>query len=144
MWYRNGDGVETSYQEITIRTKPAPADVACSKSVSTWYQGDIAIEKFNFTSSNLNNGYIGYYRYKWDRSSGATVTGSDTQWLSGTLQPAPYNSKKIYLHVLPYNADAEAGTQVNYGPYYFVDTSRLLKHWKFFDDDGNFIEMGPK
>jgi hypothetical protein len=72
------------------------------------------------------------------------VTGGDTQWTSGTLSLTPWNSKLMYLHVLPYNGDNVAGTQVNYGPYYFVETARLLKHGKFFDEDGNLIDMGAK
>ncbi|MFC1509858.1 family 16 glycoside hydrolase [Candidatus Omnitrophota bacterium] len=142
VWYRNGDGTETAYQEITIRTEPAPADTACDKSASTWYQGDSSTEDFEFTSSNLDSGYIDYYRYIWDRSASTTVTGSDTQWSSGTLGSlTTWNSSSMYLHVLPYNASAEPGTQVDYGPFYFVETSRLLKHRKFFDEDGALINM---
>jgi hypothetical protein len=140
VWYRNGDATATTYQEITIRTKPAPANAVCDKSTSTWYQGDKTIERFNFTSTNLGT-TIAYYRYIWDRAPITTVTGTDTQWLSGTLSLTPANSNKMYLHVLPYNADGEPGTQANYGPYYFVETSRLLKHKKFFDDDGVLTPM---
>ena len=126
-------------------TMAEAADATCSgRSASTWYQGDISTEKFDFTSSNLNGGSIEYYRYIWDRAPATAVTGGSTQWSSGTLSLTPANSKAMYLHVVPYNGDDVPVTQVDYGPYYFVDTSRLLKGGKFFDDDGNLIEMGPK
>lgn len=142
----NGTAESDEAYTTTVYTPAANADVQENQSKPTqqWYQeGD-----FIFSSSNLDNDYIEYYRYKWDRNPSTTVTGSDSQWMTGTptLTRPPYNSKKNYLHVLGYNLNNEAvsqGTQ-HYGPYYFVETYRLLRGGKFFDDDGALIEMGPK
>ena len=117
---------------------------ANSRTYSTWYQSG----NFVFSSANLNDAKIAYYRYVWNRSPSTTVISSDTQWISGSgnLSLSGQNSKTGYLHVLAYNADgipAMQGTQ-HYGPYYYVGVDRLLRHGKFFDDDGNLIEMGPK
>ncbi|MFA5388896.1 MAG: right-handed parallel beta-helix repeat-containing protein, partial [Candidatus Omnitrophota bacterium] len=137
----NAAGESDDSGAAVIYTLAANADAVCARATATWYQGDKAVERFNFTSANLNSGGIAYYRYKWDRAPATAVTGSDTQWTSGTLSIAPWSSKKMYLHVTPYNAGGIAGTQANYGPYYFVETSRLLKHKKFFDEDGTLINI---
>jgi hypothetical protein len=141
---KDNAGNETEWQTPTPayrRTKPAPADAICNKTTSTWYQGS-SDEKFDFTSSNLDSADIYYYRYKWDRSPSTAVTVGDSQWSSSALPLTPYTSKANYLHVLPYNTDDEAGDQANYGPYYFMDTSRRLKHGRFFDDDGQLQRYG--
>jgi len=117
------------------------ADALTTRAASSWYQGDKAVERFNFTSVLLGSESIYYYRYKWDRAAATGVTGSDTQWASGTLPLAPVSSNKLYLHVIPYSDEGDIGIQVNYGPYYFVETQRLLKHKKFFDEDGMLIQL---
>jgi len=134
-------------------TAAAAADVSCNKNTSVWYQGDRNVYTFDFSSTKLNNQEIEYYKYIWDRSNNTQASGSSNQWLKteGTKSLTPYNSKKNYLHVVPYNkanqariaGDEPDGTK-HYGPFYFVDTGRLLRHGKFFDDDGNLIEEGPK
>lgn len=142
----NGTAESDEAYTTTVYTPCANADVQENQSKPTqkWYQeGD-----FIFSSSNLDNDYIEYYRYKWDRNPATQVTGSDSQWMTGTptLTRPPYNSKKNYLHVLGYNLNNESASQgtQHYGPYYFVETYRLLRGGKFFDDDGVLIEMGPK
>lgn len=98
-------------------TLPAPPSVACDKSTGTWLSGTL-------TCSNLAgfgaNG-VTYYRYIWDSSaSSRTWSGSETQWLSGTLPFLPGLSGEYYLHVKSYNADGAtlAGDQT-YGPYWY-------------------------
>ena len=142
----NGTAESDQATTTTVYTPCANADVQENQARPTqqWYQeGD-----FIFSSSNLDNDYIEYYRYRWDRNPTATVTTSDSQWMTGTstLTRPPYNSKKNYFHVLGYNLNNEAASQgtQHYGPYYFVETYRLLRGGKFFDDDGVLIEMGPK
>jgi len=141
----NANGESDDSGGATIYTLASPSDAASTESASTWYQGAIGTEKFNFTSATLGVG-IQYYRYVWDKvaNDGTTVTGSDTQWTSDTLQLTPSNSKNMWLHILPYNGDNVAGTQDDLGPFYFVDTERLLRGGKFFTDDGELIEQGPK
>ena len=111
-----------------------------------WYQG--TGEQFSFTSANLNNGDIGYYKYvintSSDNSNSTTDPSSGTQWSSGTLQLNIPNSKYIYVHFKAYptsGADPGAGYIQHFGPYQYVNTSRLLKHKKFFDDNGTLTPM---
>ncbi len=148
----NANGESDDSAEASCYTLCANADVTETHGylTSTWYQGDIDEEAnkfvFTFGSANLNSGAITYYRYVWNSTSDTTVTGSDTQWSSSTISVTPANGKDNYLHVLAYNGDGVAaaqGTQ-HYGPYYFVNTSKLLHQWKFFDDNNTLIEMGPK
>ena len=107
-----------------------------------WYRAG----NFVFSSAGLNSNTIEYYRYVWDRLPSTEISGGETQWLTATQSLAGSNSKQIYLHVLSYNSENVAVTQgtQHYGPYYYVETPRLLRHGKFFDDDGNLIELGPK
>jgi hypothetical protein len=129
---------------------PACAPTAV-KSVSTWYQGVPATETFSFSPhADLAAGKFTKYYYKWTTTtalagSNYTVTTSDTcDWTSGNKAFTPSNSKSNWLHVRPANSDTDLGPPTDLGPFYFVNTNRLLKHGKFFDDEGNLIEMGPK
>ncbi|MDP1709917.1 MAG: hypothetical protein Q8L21_03455, partial [Candidatus Komeilibacteria bacterium] len=139
-----------------MSSSPGSSDVTSvtARTVETWYQEGA----FAFSSTALNAGDVAYYCYVWDRSGvtsvddnppNCTVATGQGKWSSGDLSFSDtllYNSKNIYLHVLAYNADDQAdpsGTQ-SYGPFYFVNTSRILHGGKFFDDDGNLIELGWK
>jgi len=112
----------------------------------TMYEGDGFT--FVFSSANLNSGAIAYYKYVWDTSA-STSAAAGTTWSSGTLS-APNgsytkaNSKALYLHVLAYNADNTANAEgtKHYGPYSHINTSRKLKHGKWFDDDGTLHTPG--
>ncbi|MBU1147460.1 MAG: hypothetical protein KKD11_03830, partial [Candidatus Omnitrophica bacterium] len=148
-WIRDNVG-NTATSDITIWTKTSDADVteANSRTTSTWYQGDS--DTFQFSSTNLDNDYIGYFKYVWDRSASTSASGGAT-WSSGDINMPDVtytsaNSKTLYLHVLSYNDNnepADEGTQ-HYGPYWHVQTERLLRGGKFFDDDGTLVESGPK
>ncbi|MDP8231020.1 MAG: LamG-like jellyroll fold domain-containing protein [Candidatus Gorgyraea atricola] len=148
-WIRDYVG-NTATSDITIWTKPSDADAteANSRSTSTWYQGDS--DTFQFSSSNLDSDYIGYFKYVWDTSASTSASGGAT-WSSGDINMpdgtyTSANSKTLYLHVISYNDNDEAadeGTQ-HYGQYWHVQTERLLRGGKFFDDAGTLIEHGPK
>jgi hypothetical protein len=126
---------------VGINVSSIQADVveANGKTTNTWYQGDGTA--FTFSSANLNSGAITYYKYVWDTSS-STDPSSGATWSSGNLNVptgtyTKTNSKNLYLHVLAYKDGIPVAEGAkHYGPYYHVQTSRLLKHGKFFDDDG--------
>ncbi len=132
IWMLGGPDVQIVYNGSTPST-------------GTWYQD--TGEQFSFTSSNLGGG-IGYYKYvinaSSDNSNSATDPSSGTQWSSGTLQLNIPNSKYIYVHFKAYPAsgtDPGASYIQHFGPYQYVSTSRLLKHKKFFDDNGALTNM---
>jgi hypothetical protein len=149
-WVRDNVS-NTAYSDITIMTLSANADAveANSRTTNTWYQGDGFV--FTFSSANLNSGAITSYKYIWDTSQRSDVAANGAVWSSGSLNVptgsfTKTNSKTLYLSVLAYNSNnVPAGQGVQYyGPYRHVETKRLLKHGKFFDDDGVLIEAGPK
>ncbi|MBU1061258.1 MAG: hypothetical protein KJ952_00840, partial [Candidatus Omnitrophica bacterium] len=144
----NEVGTWSANQQFTTCAANADVVETSSRTTSTWYQGDGFT--FEFSSANLDNTAIQYYKYVWDTSA-TTDASSGTTWSSSdiTVPNGTYtkrNKKGLYLHVLSYNSQDQAapqGTQ-HYGPYWCVETSRLLKGGKFFDDDGNKVELGPK
>ena len=128
--------------DIVVNYQGSPA------SPDTWYQG--TNEQFSCTSAQLDNNEVGYYKYVIDTSSYksnfATDPSSGAQWPSGTLNLNIPTSKYIYIHFKSYpdSGEPEAGSTLHKGPFRYVETGRLLKHGKFFDDDGTLIEHGPK
>ncbi|MFA4991937.1 MAG: LamG domain-containing protein, partial [Candidatus Omnitrophota bacterium] len=128
---------------------PTPA-----KSMSAWYQGVKASSPFTFSPSSEMGTKFSRYFYKWtttqaeappsDGGSGYNVTTSDTAWAAGSINLTPANGRHNWLHIRAANSNNDLSDQSDIGPFYFVDTSRLMKHGKFFDDEGNPIEMGPK
>jgi hypothetical protein len=116
------------------------------KSASTWYQGDKDVEVFGFSHPDVGTKFTKFY-YKWDRSpSTAVTTGDSNDWTTTSVKNfTPYNSKSMYLHTRAANSSGDLAPNTDHsGPYYFVDTERLLRHGRFFDDDGILIEAGPK
>jgi hypothetical protein len=141
---RNGDNVETAWSAAaSMHTAGANADIVEANgrlTNGTRYEGDGFT--FVFSSDNLDSGAIAYYKYVWDTALGTAASGGTT-WSSGVLSApnATYtksNSKTLYLHVLGYNSGniPNAEGTVHYGPYYHIDTSRKLRHGKWFDDNG--------
>jgi hypothetical protein len=133
-----------------IYTISLGADVveANGRSTNVYYEGDGLT--FNFSSARLTAGRIAYYKYIWDTSP-ATSAASGTTWSSSTIALptetfVKINSRTLYLHVLAYNTQDTPNTEgtKHYGPFIHVNTSRKLRHDKWFDDDANLIEMGIK
>lgn len=129
----------TNFTFIYVPTcEPTPTN----KSATTWYQGDADTEVFTFSHSGVGSEFTKYY-YKWDRNASSSVTtGDPSDWTSTSKNFTPYTSKKMYLHVRPANSNNDLGPQSDLGPFYFVDTERLLKHGQFFDDDGEIKRYG--
>ncbi|MFC1620995.1 DUF2341 domain-containing protein [Candidatus Omnitrophota bacterium] len=144
---------KTASKTITFRVLGgSPPDVdltyqGSAPSTGVWYQG--TGEQFSFTSVHLDNNEVGYYKYVIDTSSddsnATTDPSSGTQWSSGTLNADIPSSKYIYIHYKPYpDSGEDVGATTHEGPFQYVETGRLLRGGKFFDDDGTFIEHGPK
>jgi len=141
---RTKDNVSNVSQPATVFTfiyiPYVPPNAA--RSTSTWYQGAIGVETFGFSHADCGTKFTRFY-YKWDRNASYSVTtGDSSDWTTSSVKNlVPYNSNKIYLHTRPANSSNDLGPQSDLGPFYFVDTERLLKHKKFFDDDGVLTPM---
>lgn len=110
-----------SYASVSKYTQAVAPNVAADKSTSTWY----ATSNVEFTNTaGFGSGGVQYYKYVWDQVATHTWTGGESdQWSSSTLTKTETENGSWYLHVKAYNADDIAGSEANYGPYFYDNTA---------------------
>jgi len=108
-----GTGATAAMSKYTL---PLPPSVSCDKSTGTWLSGTLTC--INLSGFGANG--VAYYRYEWNQQPTKTWSGSETQWLSGSLSKSDFFTGNYYLHVKSYNGDnlALAGYQT-YGPFWY-------------------------
>ncbi|MBP6963511.1 MAG: N-acetylmuramoyl-L-alanine amidase [Armatimonadetes bacterium] len=100
----------------TLSVPPSSSNVACNRSVSTWY----GTPDFAFAAvGGFGDGRVDSYRYAWNQSGTHSFTGSESVWSSGDLPLAATSGGSWYLHLQGLNADGVPNGTADLGPYQY-------------------------